>query len=86
MRRVLELNLHYDLLSVGMEVDLTPVESWWESLKGLNASSREREEVDKPFLSFWTSCPACQVDITRLAPHKDGGQFCMRCKHRLPCP
>ena len=86
MKRALEIHLNYDLLSVGVELDLDPVEAWWEDLKQRNDAAREREEVDKDFLSFWVSCPQCGVDITRLAPRQDGGQFCIRCKHHLPSP
>jgi len=83
MSRMLQINLTYDTLSAGLDIELAPVEDWFSKLQHRNAAARAAEVDGSIPLRHWIACPHCQADATHLgAVHMDDRmvRICTWCK------
>ncbi len=83
MARNLQITLNHDALSIGMEIPLSPFETWWEDLKARNSAARDAEGDEVAVIRHWVQCKECQADASHLgAVHLEGRlvRICTRCQ------
>tara|TARA_Y100000034_G_C6874811_1_gene399895 strand:- start:1277 stop:1558 length:282 start_codon:yes stop_codon:yes gene_type:complete len=66
MATSLQITLNHDILSAGVEIPLSPLETWFEDLQWRNAKARDLDGEGEIPLRHWVRCPNCDADASHL--------------------